>query len=133
MQIQSISSQNQSRQSFMGLHVIDTKVQKLLLTSLNSKQLGTLSSMIKEQENNSVNILLEGSGNRLNASLHSAYRIKDFKTEYKQIPFIESKMHFIKRVVAVANNYKQQVKDFKVCNLNWEYPVLSEWKKMMKL
>lgn len=133
MQIQSISSQNQSRQSFMGLHVIDTKVQKLLLTSLNSKQLGTLSLMVKEQDNNSINILLGASGNRLQASLHSAYRIKDFKTEYKQIPFIESKMHFIKRVVKVANKYKQQVKDFKVYNLPWGYDVLAEWKKIMNL
>ena len=54
IQKQSFSSQ----QNFKGFHVLDTKAQKSLLTSLNSKQLNTLSGYVKEQESNSVHILL---------------------------------------------------------------------------
>ena len=123
-----------SQQKFKGLHVIDTKVQKTLLTSLNSKQLNTLSGLIKEQENNSIHILLDSkTGNHLKASLLSPYRIKDFKTNYKQVPIFESKLHFIKRVVKIANKYKQQIKDFEVLKLNWAYSILPEWKNKMNV
>ena len=43
IQKQSFSSQ----QNFKGFHVLDTKAQKSLLTSLNSKQLNTLSGYVK--------------------------------------------------------------------------------------
>ncbi len=130
IQKQSFSSQ----QNFKGFHVLDTKAQKSLLTSLNSKQLNTLSGYVKEQESNSVHILLTSAkGNRLKASLFCPYRIKDMKTDYKQIPVFESKFHFIKRVVKIADKYKQQIKGFKVLKLNWAYSMLPEWKNKMKV
>lgn len=136
MNIQNINYTNNynSSQSFKGLHVTNPKVQGLLLKSLNSKQIETLSNITKNQENNSVHILLDSkNGRTLNASFFCPYRIKDLKTEYKQIPIIESKMHFIKRVAKTANKYKEQIKNFKVFKLNWDYPVLSEWKNKMHL
>ena len=57
----------------------------------------------------------------------------NFKTEYKQFPIIESKMHFIKRVAKTANKYKEQIKNFEVFKLNWDYPLLSEWKNKIHI
>lgn len=135
MNIQKINQTNNSSQpAYKGLHVMDPKVQKQLLTTLNPKQLNNLSKIAKSQEDNSVHILLDSkNGKQLNASLYSPYRIKDFKTEYKQVPFLESKMHFIQRVANTANKYKQQIKNFKVLKLNWIYSVLPEWKDKMNL
>ena len=113
---------------------MDPKVQKHLLTTLNPKQLNNLSKIAKSQEDNSVHILLTSAkGNRLKASLFCPYRIKDMKTDYKQIPVFESKFHFIKRVVKIADKYKQQIKGFKILKLNWAYSMLPEWKNKMKV
>ena len=121
MNIQKVSytSNSKSSQSFKGLHVTNPKVQKLLLKSLDNKQIETLSNIVRNQENNSVHILLDSkNGQTLNASFFCPYRIKNFKTEYKQFPIIESKMHFIKRVAKTANKYKEQIKNFEVFKLN---------------
>lgn len=116
------------RPTFNGVHVIDTDVQKLLLTTLDSKQIEVLSQLVKKQQNNSVHILLNSkNGKQLNASLICDYRLSDFKPKYKQIPFFESKIHFIKRIVNTAEKYKKQIQDFEVTKLKWKYPVLSEW------
>ncbi len=136
MKIQSQNAICNSAQqpSYKGLHVVNPYVQQFLLTSLKSKQLEELALLIKEQQNNSVHILLDSKdGKLLKASLISDYRIKDFKQKYKQFPIFESKIHFIKRVVNIANNYKQQVKDFEVMKLNWKYSLLKEWKTKMHL
>lgn len=130
----SYTSNSKSSQSFKGLHVTNPKVQKLLLKSLDNKQIETLSNIVKNQENNSVHILLDSkNGQTLNASFFCPYRIKNFKTEYKQFPIIESKMHFIKRVAKTANKYKEQIKNFEVFKLNWDYPLLSEWKNKIHI
>ena len=86
MNIQKVSytSNSKSSQSFKGLHVTNPKVQKLLLKSLDNKQIETLSNIVKNQENNSVHILLDSkNGQTLNASFFCPYRIKNFKTEYR--------------------------------------------------
>ncbi len=131
MKIQKYNQANMSfaQQSFQGLHVIDTKVQGLLLENLNPQQLNTLSTFVKEQESNSVHILLGAKNkNTLQASLLCNYRLKDFKTEYKQLPIFESKFHFIKRVIKIANGYKQQIKNLEINKLKWSYSILPEWK-----
>lgn len=136
MNIQKVSytSNSKSSQSFKGLHVTNPKVQKLLLKSLDNKQIKTLSNIVRNQENNSVHILLDSkNGQTLNASFFCPYRIKNFKTEYKQFLIIESKMHFIKRIAKTADKYKEQIKNFEVFKLNWDYPVLSEWKNKMHI
>ncbi|MBD5401415.1 hypothetical protein HDR58_01255 [bacterium] len=123
-----------NQQTFKGMHVIDSNVQKLLLTTLEPKQLDALAGIIKEQQNNSVHVLLDSkNGRRLKASLFSAYRLKDLKEKYEQIPVLESKFHFIKRIAKIANKYKEQVKDFEVLRLNWDYSMLPEWKSKMYL
>lgn len=134
MKIQSVYTTNNPipSQNFNGLHVINPQVQRLLLTSLDSKQLGSLSEMIKAQQNNSVHILLDSKdGKRLNASLASVYRLKDFQTKYKQKILFESKFQFIKRVVNVAEKYKKQIQDFEVVKLKWDYPMLLDWVNKM--
>lgn len=136
MNIQKVNytSNSSSSQAFKGLHVTNPKVQGLLLKSLDAKQIETLSNITKNQENNSVHILLDSkNGRTLNASFFCPYRIKNLKTEYKQFPIVESKMHFIKRVAKIADKYKEQIKNFEVFKLNWDYPVLSEWKNKMHL
>lgn len=127
--------QTSQNSTFNGLHVVDPKVQKLLLTSLDSKELETLSDLTQKQQNNSVHILLDSSeGKRLKASLTCVYRLQDFKTKYKQIPFLESKIHFIKRVTSRADKYKKQIENLEVHKLNWNYPILIEWvAKVLKL
>lgn len=128
-----ISSYN-NNSTFKGLHVTNPDVQKLLLTKLNSKQLDELSQIIKEQQNNSVHILLDSkNGKRFDASLVCLYRIQDFKTKYKQIPLFESKFNFIKRIVNVANEYNRQLQNLKVLKLKWDYPLLQEWVTKMYL
>ena len=120
--------------SCKGLHVINPYVQHFLLTSLKSEQLEELAALIKEQQNNSVHILLDShDGKRLDASLLTYYRIINFNDRYKQIPVFESKFHFIKRVVKIANKYKEQVKDFEVLKLNWQYSLSKEWAVKMHL
>lgn len=132
IQEQSFSNTSYRQYSFNGLHVTDTKVQKFLLDSLSSKQLKMLSNFVKEQESNSVHILLDSKNQkRLKASLLCNYRLKNFKTEYIQIPIFESKFHFIKRVVKIANKYKQQIKNYKTIKLEWLYSSLPEWKSKM--
>ena len=82
MNIQKVSytSNSKSSQSFKGLHVTNPKVQKLLLKSLDNKQIETLSNIVRNQENNSVHILLDSkNGQTLNASFFCPYRIKNFK------------------------------------------------------
>lgn len=128
-----ISSYN-NNSTFKGLHVTNPDVQKLLLTKLNSKQLDELSQIIKEQQNNSVHILLDSkNGKRLDAFLVCLYRIQDFKTKYKQIPLLESKFNFIKRIVNVANEYNRQLQNLEVLKLKWDYPLLQEWVTKMYL
>lgn len=128
-----ISSYN-NNSTFKGLHVTNPDVQKLLLTKLNSKQLDELSQIIKEQQNNSVHILLDSKNSkRLDASLVCLYRIQDFKTKYKQIPLLESKFNFIKRIVNVANEYNRQLQNLEVLKLKWDYPLLQEWVTKMYL
>lgn len=117
------------------MHVINPTVQKLLLTSLNSKELSTLSDLTQKQQNNSVHILLDSkNGKLLNASLMCPYRLKVFKAKYKQIPFFESKIHFIKRVTSVADKYKKQIENLEVHKLKWDYSILREWaEKILKI
>ena len=134
MKISSLYSANSSKPTFKELHVINPEVQKLLLTELKPKQLGILSELIKEQQNNSVHILLNSkNGKQLNASLMCMYRLQNFKTKYKQIPVLESKIHFIKRVAEIANGYKKQINDFEVLKLKWVYSLLPEWITKMNL
>ena len=126
------SNYSQGQPSFNGLHIIDPKVQKLLLKSLDNKQLVMLSELIKAQENNSVHILLGSeNGRRLNASLICDYRLKNLKPKYKQLPVFESKINFIKRVVNIANKYKIQIKNLEVSKLKWIYSSLPEWTNKM--
>ncbi len=134
MQIISVSTVNNQtkQQAFNGLHVVKPNVQKMLLTDLNNKHVGMLSKFIKEQENNSVHILLDSeNGKSLKASLMCEYRMYNFKTEYKQVPFLESKIHFIKRIVETANKYKTQIKNAPVLKLEWNYSSLEEWIQKM--
>lgn len=117
-----------NRPTFNGIHVLNPNVQKLLLTTLDTKQLDALSEFAKKEQNNSVHILLDSKdGKRLSASLVCLYRLRDFKTKYKQIPLVESKFHFIKRVVGVAERYKKQIQNLDVLKLKWDYPMLSDW------
>lgn len=134
MKIQT-SETSMSQPTFNGLHVINPMVQKLLLTSLNSKELETLSDLTQRQQNNSVHIFLDSiNEKRLKASLMCSYRLQDFKTKYKQIPFLESKLHFIKRVANAADKYKKQIENLEVHKLKWDYPILREWaEKILKL
>lgn len=135
MRVQSFQSHSNSTSqlTFKGIHVTDPDVQKLLLTRLNPKQLGELSGLLKEQEDNSVHVFIDSkNGKRLEASMFCEYRIQDFKTEYKQRPFFESKLNFIKRVVGIANEYKKQIKDFEQSKLNWNYSVWQAWKNLYK-
>lgn len=128
MKIQPLQNNSAVQPAFNGIHVIDTDVQKLLLTSLNPKQLETLSELIKKQQDNSVHILLGSkNGNRLEANLMCAYRLQDFKTKYKQRLFFESKFNFIKRIVDVAEQYKKQIQNLDVHRLQWNYTQLPEW------
>ena len=134
MKIQAVNTKNNPTysQNFNGLHVINPQVQKLLLTSLDSKQLGALSEMIKAQQNNSVHILLDSNdGKRLNAYLTSVYRLQNFQTKYKQRILFESKFQFIKRIVDAAEKYKKQIQDFEDVKLKWDYPMLLDWVNKM--
>lgn len=130
-----LTNNSNTQPTFKGLHVIDTNVQKLLLTSLKPKKLDVLSKLIKEQQQNSVHILLDSNNEkRLNASLMCEYRLRGFrKTKFKQIPILESKLHFIKRVAKIANKYKKQIEDLKVLKLKWDYSSLPEWITKMYL
>ena len=67
MNIQKVSytSNSKSSQSFKGLHVTNPKVQKLLLKSLDNKQLETLSNIVRNQENNSIHILLDSKNGQM--------------------------------------------------------------------
>ena len=127
------NSMNTVQPNFKGLHVIDTDVQKLLLKELSSKQLKQLSNYVKEQENNSVHILLDSKNNvQLRATLQCPYRLQNFRPEYKQFFPFESKFHFIKRIVNIANEYKKQIQNYDVNKLNWVYTILPEWSQMLK-
>lgn len=94
MKIQQYSMKNNSinQPTFNELHVIDSKVQKLLLTSLEPKQLDMLSQLIKKEENNSIHILLDSkNGKLLNASLICFYKLKILKLNISKYHFLNQK------------------------------------------
>lgn len=120
--------------TFKELHVIDTDVQQLLLTSLRENHLVRVSEIIKEQKNNSVHIIMDlENGKQLNAQLFCPYRLQRVKTKYKQIPIFESKFGFIKRMAKIANGYQKQIENFKLIPLKWTYTLLADWVNKMHL
>lgn len=132
MKIQPLTFNNNynNQSSFKGIHVVDTDLQKHLLTKLNKNELKQLSGIMKDQQNNSVHIFFDfDKMKQLKAGLSCEYRLEDFKTKYKQRLF-ESKFNFIKRIVKTANEYREQVKDFKPHRLLWTYDFLPEWLAM---
>ena len=104
-----IQSQNQSNTNFKSIIIFDNDARTRILNSLDKKGIVNLKNILIKQQSNPVNAFIGIDKNKLTASLHCEYRLKDFKENYRQIPFFESNLNFIKRIAKKCNEYRSQI------------------------
>lgn len=94
--------------SFKSMHVYDQEARKLILKSVNTKQLEELKDIFYKQADNQVFCFIFTSKNKkhLEARIMCRYFINNFKEYYKQIPIFESKFHFVKRMSEQMDKYQ---------------------------
>lgn len=102
-------SQLNNKISFGKIIIPKEEVRVKILKGLNEKQLTTLKKDLIEQESNPVNAVIYNSFIGLKARIYSQFRLKIFKEDYKQKPFLESKEEFLKRIINKCNEYKKQL------------------------
>lgn len=106
-----ISLSGQNNTNFKSIIVPDKIVSVKILKNLDEKRLIDFKNVLIKQKSNPVNAYIGLNKNRLTATLHCEYRLKDFKENYKQIPFFESNLSFIKRIAKKCDEYKAQLKN----------------------
>lgn len=111
MNINSIPNQsNNYQQSFQSIRIPDSVARKKIIKSMNSKQIDEFITILDRQRKNPVNITFSrGKLNTIEAQISCPYWLSDFKPDYKQLPIVESKFSFIKKVVKKANEYQGQL------------------------
>ena len=80
----------------------------------HGKEITGLKEILIKQNNNPVNAYIGLDKDRLTAKIFCPYRLKNFKENYKQIPFFESNLNFVKRIAKKCDEYKAQLVEF--CN-----------------
>lgn len=104
-----INPANKNNINFQAIIISESIVRKKILKNLAEKELNNLKEILINQQTNPVNAFIRIDKNKLTASLHCEYRLKDFKENYRQIPFFESNLNFIKRVTKKCNEYRSQI------------------------
>ena len=94
---------------FKAIIIPKEKIRRNILNKLNETQLTELKTILQEQQKNPVNAIIDSKNLYLNAKIFCQYRLQNFKEKYKQIPFLESKLDFIKRVIKKCDEYKKQL------------------------
>ena len=99
---------NKNNTNFESIIVSESATRNKILKNLTEKEIINLKNILIKQKNNPVNAYIGLDKNRLTARLQCEYRLKDFKENYKQIPFFESSLNFIKRIAKICDKYKKQ-------------------------
>ena len=113
MQVNPISNSQYSTSFQGGIHVYSKKARHLILTSCSNNQIEEIKKIFDKQKNNIVYCFIYPSDNkkRLEAKLMCEKYIVNFKDNYKQIPVLESKLGFIKRLSKRMDKYQNQLRD----------------------
>lgn len=106
MQILNSKSNNTS---FSAIIVPEKNVRAKILLGLNNNKLKQLQTNLVEQQANPVDAFITSENNRLKAKISCGYRLKNFKEYYKQIPFFESNIKFLNRIIKRCNEYQKQL------------------------
>lgn len=109
-----VSLLSKNNTNFKSIIVPDKIVSARILKNLDERKLIDLKNVLIKQKSNPVNAYIGLDKDRLTASLQCEYRLKDFKEKYKQIPFFESNLNFVKRIAKKCDEYKAQLVEF--CN-----------------
>ena len=105
-----LSSNSIQKQSFSAIYIYETEVQRLVLKNIKTKDFEKLKTITQENLKNPIDAFISSkNGKTLTAKIYCPYYIKNFKENYKQIPFFESKIAFISRMSKKINEYKQIV------------------------
>ena len=102
-------SQQEHGVSFGNIIIPKENVRSKILQGLNKKQLETLKKDLIEQQKNPVNAIIDNDLLGLKAKIFCQFRLKNFKENYKQYPFLESKENFLKRIITICDEYKKQL------------------------
>lgn len=95
--------------SFSKIIIPKKNVRSKILRSLNEKQLEVFKRDLIAQQTNPVNAIIDNSLLGLKAKIFCQFRLKSFKENYKQFPFLESNKIFLKRIISKCNEYKKQL------------------------
>ena len=109
-----INPANKNNTNFKSIIIPESIARNKILKNLAEKEITSLKEILIKQKNNPVNAYFGLDKNRLTAKLFCPYRLKNFKENYKQIPFIESNINFVKRIAKKCDEYKAQLVEF--CN-----------------
>jgi len=96
--------------SFKSFFIPFQDTQDLIKKSLNKKQLYKMLDVFEKENNNPVNVMIYSNNNfLLKAKISCKYKIENFKEDYRQIPIIESKLSFIKRLAKKIHKYNESL------------------------
>lgn len=104
-----INPANKSNINFQAVVIPENIVRKKILKNLSEKEIIGLKEVLIKQKNNPVNACIGLDKNRLTAKIFCPYQLKNFKENYRQIPFFESNLNFIKRIAKKCNEYRSQI------------------------
>ena len=100
-----------NNKAFKAIIVPDKTIRTKIVQGLKKKQIKELTTDLIKQQSNPVDAFINAKSNRLSAKLYCPYRLKNFKENYTQIPFFESNLGFLKRIIKKCDEYKSQLKD----------------------
>lgn len=109
MKIISIRLDKKNNTSFGKIVFPDEDIRKKILKGLTENQLDSLKKGLLNQQNNPIHAIIGQNKCGLNAKIFCEYRLKNFKEYYRQIPFFESNINFIKRIIKKCDEYKKQL------------------------
>ena len=104
-----IDPANKSNTNFQAIVIPESIVRKKILKNLAENEITSLKEILIKQNNNPVNAYIGLDKDRLTAKIFCPYRLKNFKENYKQIPFFESNLNFVKRIAKKCDEYKAQL------------------------
>lgn len=113
MQVNPISNSQYSKNFNGGMHVNSRRAQWLIVSGCNAGQFEKVKNIFAKQKNNILYCFIYscGKGKRLEAKLMCQKYISNFKDSYKQIPILESKLGFIKRLSRRMDKYQNQLQE----------------------
>ena len=109
MKIQKIDNHKKD-DTFKSFGTVNKKLSDSIIRSANKTQRKQLMEMYQKELKNPVDAIIYSRYGFLRARLSCPRFIVGFKELHKQIPILESKFSFIKRVVNIVDGYNERLK-----------------------